>query len=320
MTTPWDPETNRTETLLHIGDPARGRNWQAVLPMLVPGLTVRQWPDIGDPAGVRYVAAWQPPPTLFDRLPDLELVFSVGAGIDHIDQASLPGHVTLVRMIEPGLIQGMVEYATFAVLALHRDMLGHFDRQRRGAWDHAAAPPASARRIAILGLGEMGTAIATRLATFGFPVSGWSRSPRTIAGIHCVAGKAALPGVLAAADILICALPLTPETCGLIDATTIARLPRGAMIVNMGRGGHLDEAALLAAIDHGHIAGAVLDVAAQEPLPADHRFWSDPRILMTPHIAGTTDPAGGARAIAHAIERHRRGETPRGVVDRERGY
>ena len=307
-------------TLLHVGDPARGRIWQALLPTLVPGLQVRQWPDIGDPASVRYVAAWQPPPTLFRDLPALDLIFSVGAGTDHIDPAVLPEGVPLIRMIEPGLTQGMVEYATFAVLALHRGMLGHIARQRLARWEEDTVVPAAHRRIGILGLGEIGGAIATRLATFGFPVTGYSRSPHRVDGIASVAGTDALPGFLAKTDILICVLPLTPATHHFIDADLLAMLPAGASIVNIGRGGHLDEAALRASLDAGHIAGAVLDVTEQEPPPPDHWFWTDPRILLTPHIAGTTDPAGAAAVIADNIRRHRAGEPLIGVVDRARGY
>ena len=307
-------------TLLHVGDPVRGRQWQVLLPALLPGLSVRQWPDIGDPAQIRYVAAWQPPATLFAQLPALELVFSVGAGVDQIDPAALPPAVPLIRMIEPGLIQSLVEYATFAVLALHRDMLGYIARQRDGAWTPARSMPARDRRIGLLGLGEMGAAIAARLATFGFPVAGWSRSLRAIDGVACSAGADALPAFLSDVDILVCALPLTAETRHLIDAARIAMLPRGAGIVNIGRGGHLDEAALLAAIDSGHLAAAILDVAEEEPLPAAHPFWSHPCILMTPHIAGTTDIEGGARAIAATIRRHRQGLPIHGVVDRARGY
>lgn len=307
--------------LLHIGSPARGRQWQTLLPALVPGLAVRQWPDTGDLATIRYVAAWEPPAGLLASLPGLELVFSVGAGVDHLDLRAVPARVPVVRMIEPGLVRGMVEYAVFAVLALHRGMLGHAARQRRGEWAAEEALVATPdRRVGVLGLGAIGSAVATRLATFGFPVAGWSRSTRTIDGIETFAGRDALPAFLQRTDILICVLPLTPETHGIIDAEMLAMLPRGAALVNIGRGAHLDEAALLAALDTGQIGGAVLDVAAAEPPPADHRFWQHPRILLTPHIAGTTDVRGGAAAIADNILRHRRNMPLTGMVDRRAGY
>ena len=308
-------------TLLHVGDAARGQAWQALLPELVPDLTVRQWPDIGDdPGAIRYLAAWAPPADLFARLPALEVVFSVGAGVDHLDADAIPAGIPLVRMIEPGLVAGMVEYATFAVLALHRDMLGHAERHRHGQCAPGVRREAGARRVGIMGLGAMGAAIAEKLVAFGFPVSGWSRSPRTVDGVTCHAGAAALPAFLAASDILICVLPLTDATRGIIDASLLAQLPAGAGFVNMGRGGHVDEAALLAAVRGGHIAGAILDVTAVEPLPADHPFRAEPRILVTPHIAGTTSVEGGARAIADNILRHRRGAPLTGAVDRGAGY
>ncbi|WP_156025888.1 2-hydroxyacid dehydrogenase [Sphingomonas phyllosphaerae] len=309
------------EVLLHVGSPARGARWQELLPTLVSGLIVRQWPDVGDPAAIRYVAAWAPPAGLLASLPHLEVVFSVGAGVDHLDLSDVPAHVPVVRMIEPGLVRGMEEYAVFAVLALHRGMLGHIAQQRQGAWGDADPVTATpARRIGIFGLGAIGGAVAARLASFDFAVAGWSRSPRSIDGVETFAGDATLAAFLARTDILVNVLPLTDATRGIIGAATLARLPRGAGLVNIGRGGHVDEAALLLALDSGHVGGAILDVTSREPLPAGHPFWQHPRVLLTPHIAGTTDVSGGAAAIAEQILRHRRGDALTGVVDRQAGY
>lgn len=307
--------------LLHVGSPARGARWQESLPALVPGLTVRQWPDAGDTAAIRYLAAWAPPAGLLASLPNLDLVFSVGAGVDHLDLAAVPAHVPVVRMIEPGLVRGMVEYAVFAVLALHRGMLGHIARQRQGTWGDADPVTATpARRIGVLGLGVIGSAVAARLVSFDFTVAGYSRTPRSIDGVDTFAGDANLAAFLARTDILVNVLPLTDTTRGIIGTATLARLPRGAGLVNIGRGGHVDDAALLAALDSGQVGGAILDVTAQEPLPAGHPFWQHPRVLLTPHIAGTTDVGGGAAAIAEQILRHRRGDALTGVVDRQAGY
>jgi len=315
-----DADVERAETLLHIGDPIRGRQWQTALPDLVPNLDVRQWPDIGDSATIRYLAAWNPPEGVFAALPNLEVVFSVGAGVDHIDFAAVPKFIPVIRMTEPGLTQGVVEYATFAVLALHRGMLRYFDLQRNADWIAAEAVPTSTRRVGVLGLGILGGAIARHLVTLSFPVSGWSRSARQIDGVTSFAGSAALPAFLAETDILVCILPLTSDTRGILGAEIFAALPQGASIVNIGRGDHLDEEALLSAMDDGHIAEAVLDVTRQEPLPPSHRFWNDPRILITPHIAGTTSVAGGATAIAENIRRYRSKMPLTGVVDRLAGY
>jgi glyoxylate/hydroxypyruvate reductase A len=307
-------------TLLHVGDPERGRCWQAELPALVPGLRVRQWPDIGDPAAIRYLAAWDPPDGLIASLPNLELLFSVGAGVDHLDVHALPPGLPVVRMIEDRLTEEMVEYAVFATLALHRDMLHYFALQRTGQWSPRQTVPAAGRGIGIMGLGVIGTAVATRLATFGFKVSGWSRTQRTLPGITCHSGPDVPAEFLAASEILLCLLPLTRETHHILDARLFALLPRGAALISMGRGAHLDEAGLIAALDDGRLSGAIVDVLDSEPPSAGHPFWADPRILVTPHIAGTTDHHGGARAIAENIRRHRTGTPLRGVVDRRLGY
>lgn len=307
-------------TLLHTGDPKRGARWRTLFADLLPDMPFRQSPDTGDLADVRYLVAWDPPADLIAQMPKLELVFSVGAGVDQFDLSRLPPHVQLIRMIEPGLIDGVVEYALFAVLALHRNMLPHIAAQSECRWTRTHSIPTPQRRVGVMGLGVLGTATLERLAPFGFALSGWSRSPHDIPGVTCHAGPDALPAFLSACDILICLLPLTDATRHILDAGLFAMLPPGAALVNIGRGGHLDESALIPALDAGQLSGAVLDVFEQEPLGPDHPFWADPRILITPHIAGTADPDGSARAIADNIRRHRAGEPLVGAVARDRGY
>jgi glyoxylate/hydroxypyruvate reductase A len=171
-----------------------------------------------------------------------------------------------------------------------------------------------------MGLGLLGQAVLERLKLFGFPLAGWSRSPRTIKGISCYAGRETLPDFLAQTDILVCLLPLTDETRGILNASLFEALPRGAQLVNVGRGGHLVEAELIEALERSLLSAAVLDVAEHEPLPAGHPFWSHPRILLTPHIASMTTPEAAVEFVLETIGRHRRGETLPGLVDRERGY
>ena len=308
------------EVLLHIGDEARGRRWQAMLPSLVPGLAVRQWPDAGDVAAIRYVAAWTLPADILGKLPNLSMLLSVGAGVDQFDLTALPPQVALVRTVEPGLVEEMADYATLAVLALHRDLPHYLGAQQTRQWRPRAVPAKATRRVGVLGLGAMGQAVAAQVAALGFPVAGWSRTARDLPGVTCVAGEAALPAFLAATDIAICVLPLTPATRGILNAARLAMLPRGAGLVNIGRGGHVDQDALLAALDSGQIAAAMLDVTDPEPLPADHALWSHPNVILTPHIAGDTDPDGGARAVADAILAHRAGHVPTGSIDRTAGY
>lgn len=307
--------------LLHIGDPARGRLWRDLMPRLVPGLTVRQWPDdAGDLGAVRFVAGWAPPAGLLARLPALEAVFSVGAGIDHIDLAEVPANVPVVRMIDTELAEAVAEYVCLAVLALHRDLPGYAAAQARRDWAPVHRLTTTKRRVGVMGLGQIGRAVLARLAPFGFPLAGWSRSPTKIPGVTCHAGDAERAEFLAACDILICLLPLTDETRGILDARLFAGLPQGARLVNAGRGGHLVQADLLAALESGRLSAAMLDVTDPEPLPPGDPLWTDPRILITPHVAGTTDPERGAEAIAANIARHIAGQPMEGVVPRDRGY
>lgn len=308
------------ETLVHVGPPARGDHWAELLPSIVPGLSVRQWPDIGDPARVRYAAMWTVPDGLFDRLPALDLLFSVGAGVDQLDPATVPPRVTLIRTIEPGLVEEMVDYATLAVLALHRDLPHYLREQGAARWTPRPIVARHERRVGIMGLGTMGGAIAARLSAIGFPVLGWSRGSKALPGIELHAGADALPEFLGRSDILLCVLPLTPETRHILNATTLALLPPGAAVVNIGRGPQVDSDALVAALDSGHLRAAMLDVTDPEPLPADHALWHHPGIWLTPHVAGDTDVDGGARSIATAILRHRAGEAIPGRIDRGTGY
>src|SRR5882724_3139235 len=285
-----------------------------------PDLPFRLWPDIGDPAEVRYLAVWAPPENIAATFRNLEIVFSVGAGVDQFDFSQLPAHVPLIRMLEPGIAEGMVEYVTMAVLALHRDLLHFIAQQREQTWREIRITPAAKRRVGVMGLGLLGQAVLERLKAFGFPLAGWNRSPRDIAGVTCYAGESALPEFLAQTDVLVCLLPLTAETRGILNRDLFEALPRGARLVNVGRGGHLIADDLIDALDRGILSAVVLDVAEPEPLPARHPFWSHPRILLTPHNASMTIPESAVDYVLETIARHRRGESLPGLVDRERGY
>ncbi|NTX29121.1 glyoxylate/hydroxypyruvate reductase A, partial [Burkholderia pyrrocinia] len=190
-------------SFVYKADPVRGAQWAHRFAQQAPDLAFRIWPDIGDPHAVRYLAAWQPPDDPVALLPNLEIVFSVGAGIDQFDLSRVPAHIPVVRMIEPGIVDGMVEYVTQAVLTIHRDLFDYAAQQRAQVWHERPVRAAASRRVGVLGLGTLGQAVLDTLRRFGFPCAGWSRTPRTLDGVECHAGDAALDAFLARTDILI---------------------------------------------------------------------------------------------------------------------
>lgn len=245
-------------------------------------------------------------------------VLGLWAGVE-----SIVGNPTLrlplARMVDRGLTQGMVEYVTGHVLRHHLGMDAHILHQD-GVWRPAAPPLAHDRRVSVLGLGALGAACARMLSGIGFRVTGWSRRPKDIAGLRCLSGEDGLRQALAEADILVLLLPLTPATENLLDAGHLALLPRGAVIVNPGRGALIDDDALLAALDSGSLCHATLDVFRTEPLPPGHPFWAHPRVTVTPHIASQTRPDTAAEVIAENIRRGEAGEPFLHLVDPEAGY
>jgi len=305
---------------LYKANPVRGAEWGRHFAALAPDIPFSLWPGDGDPKDVRWLATWVPPDDIAGTFPNLELVFSVGAGVDQFDFSRIPPHVPLVRMLEPNIAESMVEYVCLAVLALHRDLPLFLAQQRREVWKEFQITTAARRRVGVLGLGQLGQAALERLKAFGFPLAGWNRSPRAIDGVEVFAGAGALPAFLARTDILVCLLPLTDETRGILDARLFAQLPDGAMLVNVGRGGHLVQEALIAALDSGKLAAAMLDVTDPEPLPAGHPLWRHEKVILTPHVASMTHPETAVRFVLDTIARHKRGEPLPGLVDRSRGY
>lgn len=295
--------------------------WSAELARLMPGLDIRLWPQIGDPAAIDYALVWRPEPGLLAALPNLKLILSLGAGVDHIlADPQLPRGVPIVRLVDPYLTDAMSEYVVLQVLRLHRQDLDYRAQQQARIWRELPQKNAHERPVGILGFGEIGQDAARKLTAVGFAVSGWSRQERAVSGFATFAGPAGLARLLAQSEILVCLLPLTSETRGILNAATFALLPRGAALVNAGRGGHLVEADLIPALDRGQLSAAALDVFQEEPLPPDHPFWRDPRILVTPHIAGTTNPATAAAIVLDTIRRFEEGDPLLNRVDPARGY
>ncbi|AMJ61392.1 2-hydroxyacid dehydrogenase [Bosea sp. PAMC 26642] len=307
-------------TFLYKSEVARGNHWKSIFATREPNLPFRMWPDVGDPALVRYIAAWLPPDDIATAYPNLEVLFSVGAGVDQLDLDAVPSHVKVVRMLDPSVPEIMAEYVVTAVLSLHCDVLTHAAQQQSGIWNPLPSRSAGSRRVGVLGLGQLGRLACNKLATAGFRVAGWSRSRHEIDSIETFVGADEFDAFLGRTDILVCLLPLTPATQGILGGSVFSRLPHGAMIVNVGRGGHLDQAALLAALDSGQISGAVLDVTDPEPLPSNHPMWQHPRILLTPHIASAAQPETSVEVILDNLQLLRAGKDPIGLIDRQRGY
>ena len=306
--------------LLYKADPVRGEQWQALFAEQAADIEWRAWPDIGDPRDIRYLAAWQAPDDLETLLPNLQVLFALSAGVDQLDLGRLPASLPVVRLLDPGSTQGMCEYASFAVLGLHRDMLRYRQQQTEKRWQAHRLVPAQKRRVGVLGLGLQARQILASLQPYGFALSGWARSQHRIPGVDCFAGAGQLPAFLGQCDILLCVLPLTEHTQGILDRQLFQHLPKGAALVNMGRGGHLVEEDLLEALASGQLSAAVLDVLQQEPAAPDHPFWHHPQILLTPHIAAMTQPESAFGVLLENIRRHQRGEPMLGQIDRKRGY
>ncbi len=306
--------------VLHVSG-ARADWWHTRMAGLLPEMPVYPWNAVPDPGAVRYAVVWKPPPGGLRRFPALRAIVSIGAGVDHVlIDPDLPLGVPILRTTGGDLTQRMREYIALHTLRLHRAEPALRAAAARGDWTQIVTPPAARRRVGVMGLGTLGSAAARTLAGLGFAVQGWARSKRALENVTVFAGDAALPAFLEASEILICLLPLTDATRGILNARLFAALPAGAGLINAGRGGHLVEADLIPALDAGHLSHAVLDVFETEPLLGDHPFWTDPRIDVTPHTASLIDPDTGARLIAENIRRMEAGAPIDDLIDPARGY
>ncbi len=306
--------------ILFAAGPALWADYRAALAAAFAeaGIKATITPETTTPAEIDYIIyAPASPLTDFTAFTRCKAVLNLWAGVEkfvHNPTLTQP----LTRMVNPELTESMVEYVVGHTMRHHLQMA---DYPQDGVWrNHLLPPLARERPVTILGLGALGQAAAQALAQLNFPVTGWSRSPRTIPGITCLSGDTGLGQALATAQILILLLPLTAETTNLMNADRLARLPRGAVILNPGRGALLDDDALLAALATGQIGHATLDVFRTEPLPPDHPYWAHPNVTVTPHIAADTRPASAARVIAENIRRGEAGAPLLYPVDRARGY
>ncbi|WP_303853675.1 glyoxylate/hydroxypyruvate reductase A [Salinicola salarius] len=295
--------------------------WIEQLQALLPGWTIRPIHDPGDVKKVTYAVVWKPATGAFLPFPNLKAIVSLGAGIDHVlADAELPRQVPIIRTVGTDLTQRMREYVALHVLRHHRDMPAIAANQREKRWKQLVVPPATQRRVGVMGLGNLGGTAARTLASLGFETLGWSRTRHEIDGVTTYAGDGEFADFLARCDILVCLLPLTEATTGILDARLFARLPQGASVINAGRGPHLVEGDLLDALESGQLSHATLDVFHVEPLPSEHSFWAHPAITVTPHIASLIDAPTGSRIVAANIERFEATGYVEDLADAERGY
>jgi glyoxylate/hydroxypyruvate reductase A len=295
--------------------------WYARFSARAPERDIRLWPDhVGNPADIAYACVWRPPHGLLAQFKNLKAVLCLGAGVDAlIADPDLP-HVPIVRVVDPDLTMRMTEYVTLHVLLHHRRQRLYDEQQRRRVWrDHHQAA-AHEVAVGIMGMGVLGRDAAEVLARLGFRVAGWSRTPKSVAGIEAFHGSAGLDAFLARTDILVCLLPHTPATEGILNLALFRKLKRGAYLINAGRGRLQVDADIVAALEEGALAGASLDVFPAEPLPAESPLWTNPRVTITPHNAASSVPSALVDYALTQIARFEAGAPVENVIDRARGY
>ena len=308
-----------TETLVIKSDFKRFDEW--IDAFAGKDIQVLDWDSVTDRHSIDYALVWKPGVGTLEQFPNLKVIFSVGAGLDHLKgDRILPPGIPVVRMVEETLTTGMVEYVLYTVLRYHRFFPQYERDKQERKWEPILQVPPYRRNIGILGLGELGSRCARVLADLGFKVSGWSRTQKSLDGITCLCGDDGFEQLMSQTDILVCLLPLTDATRHILNADNLSKLPEGSCIINAGRGGHQVETDILAALDSGQLAGAALDVFETEPLPADSPLWSHPGVTFTPHVASMTLPRSSAVHVYDNIERFRNGQPLTHVADMDRGY
>ncbi len=307
--------------IAYISRDTDGVLWKKVLEAGLGPIDFRRLDALGDKADIEVALAWKPAAGLLASFPNLKLIVSLGMGVDHLlSDDKLPAAVPITRIMDDGLIGQMSEYALYWALRHHRDIDKYAASQRARQWKVEDFVDTIHRRIGILGLGTIGQDTAKKFAALGFPTAGWSRTAKDLPGIKTFYGADGFKRLLAESDILVNVLPLTRDTRGILDAKAFAALPKGAYFINMARGGHVVDDALLAALNSNHLGGAVLDVFNQEPLPADHPYWTHPKVHVTPHIAGATNPRTASPGVIENIKRLRSGGELMHRIDPKMGY
>ncbi|MBN9090274.1 MAG: glyoxylate/hydroxypyruvate reductase A [Reyranella sp.] len=308
--------------IAYISRDTDGVAWEKLLTEALGPLDFRRLRDgLGNTDDIEIALAWKPQPGLLASFKNLKMIVSLGMGVDHLlADDKLPHHVAITRIMDDGLVGQMAEFAVYWALWHHRDIAKYAASQKAKKWKPEEFVDSIHRPVGVMGLGTIGTDTAKKFAMLGFPTMGWSRTAKTVPGVETFHGRDALPAFLGKSTILVNVLPLTRETRGLLDKKTFAALPKGAFLINMGRGAHVVDDDLLAALDSGHLAGAALDVFNTEPLPADHPYWAHPKVHITPHMAGYTNPRTASPGVIENIKRLRTGQPLLHTVDPKTGY
>ena len=308
-------------TILFLAPELKSDSWVKHLRAQEPAVEVRVWPEVGRAEDILMALCWRHPPGELLKYENLRCVASLGFGVDHVlRDPDLPPGVPVSRIVDPAMVAAMSEYVVTAVLHHSRRFGLFFSDQAQVKWRPRRPLSPSELRVGVMGLGHLGADAARKLRLLGFPVAGWSRTPKRIEGVACFTGEGGLDELLAQADVLVCLLPLTPATENILNRRTLSRLPSGAYLINAARGEHLVEEDLLAALESGHLSGACLDVFRTEPLPEHHPFWRAPGVTVTPHVASLTYPKAVAPQLVESYRQVCSGLPPLNVVDIGRGY
>lgn len=285
-----------------------------------PDLKIRVWPEVGRKEDIEFAFVWAPEPGDLKTYPNLKAIFSMGAGVDHLFKDPGLPDLPITRVVDVNMTRRMTEFIVLHVLRHHRQQPAYEAQQRERVWAELKQPAADQRTVGILGMGTLGADAAKKLAGLGFRVTGWSRTQKKIPKVKSFHGAKQLPKFLGQTEILVCLLPLTTETENILNKETFALLPKGASFVNAGRGEQVVDADLLAALDSGHMSHATLDVFRKEPLPADHPYWSNPKVTVTPHVASYTDPRTVVSQVVENMRLARAGQPLLNTVDIKLGY
>lgn len=291
--------------------------WRAAITAHMPDRDIVEFPDISDPALIEYALIWKHPAGDLERYPNLKAVFSLGSGVDYLDAFPTLPDTPIFRLIDINMAEDMALYTLYWTIHFQRMFSTYQAQQKETLWKRYPTPLAPDYKVTILGLGAIGSHIAKALARNGFDVVGWSRSPKEIEGVTCLFGDERLKAILPETDVLICCLPFTQATYEFLDLDILSRLKKGAALINISRGAVVKEADLLTLLNSGHISGAALDVFHTEPLPKNSTFWTHPKVHVTPHMSGATNPDTAMQIIAKELTDFEKGIMPPYPYNRE---